>query len=110
MPIILVPPTDTDWLDGVILSLHSPIIYVNENMGLSSKAHSVCRRLLKAHDSLVLIAFGLYRETFSFFGKGPAFGHACATMAQRPQALLDHTDEQRRALVRSAFKLVRGSR
>jgi hypothetical protein len=107
MPIVLVPPDDIGWVQRAIGALHMPIIYANANMGLSFKAHALCRRLLKPEASLVLIAFGLYRETFSFFGKGEAFERACEAMALRPQALWDHTDEQRRALLRGAFRLVK---
>jgi len=109
MPIVLVPPDEGEWVEQSIALLHSPIIYANENMGLSSKAYSLCRKLLKAEDSLVLVAFGLYRETISFFGKGPAFERACAAMAARPQALWDHTDEQKRVLMRGAFRLFRSA-
>lgn len=106
MPIVLVPPENPAWVEKCICSLHQPIIHTNESMSLSSKAYALCRRLLKPETSMVLVAFGLYRDTFSFFGKGEAFVHACEVMSQRPQALWNLTDDQKRALTRGAFRLL----
>jgi hypothetical protein len=106
MSIVLVPPENPAWVEKCIRSLHEPIIHTNENMSLSSKAYALCRKLLKSEASLVLVAFGLYRDTFSFFGKGEAFIRACEVMSQRPQALWDLTDEQKRTLTKGAFRLL----
>jgi hypothetical protein len=110
MPLVFEAPADEHWIENCIGQLHAPILVIDGNPGLSNDALRACRTLLESVDDKVVFACGLYRQTMSVFGKGPAFEAALAAMSRRPQTMWGLDDAGRDALLKQGFRLFKRKR
>jgi len=104
MPLAFAAP-DHAWIVSCLGRLHDPHLTVGPGVSLSASCLAYCRKALSRSDNVLLVATGLYRSTFTIFGRGPLFETALDVIAQLPTWAPWYTAGEVQLFRRSEFYL-----